>query len=164
MLLCWLECVWKPQSQGLLCLCHQLLLLPSHESDLFLMGAELWQVCTFGVSSCSSSAPLCARSGAGLDLLPVIEVEADRATWLNERLSTEWCLFIITTFYKAFSVTFSLLIHYCRPLAVFQISVIPYISVMEVFVWRVITLRMVSFLGQRCHRSKLSSHCNSKGN
>lgn len=57
----------RPHSPGLLCLCHQLLLLPSHESDLFLMVAELWQTCAFGTSSCSSSAPLCARSGAGSD-------------------------------------------------------------------------------------------------
>lgn len=135
MFLCWLECVWNPQPQGLL-------LLPSRESDLFLMGAELWQVCAFGASSCSSSTPLCARSGAGSD-----QWDCDwsrgwhRATLLNQRQHTEWCLFIMTAFYKAFSVTFSLLIHYCSPLPVFQISVIPYISVMEVCVWRVITLK-----------------------
>lgn len=52
----------------------------------------------------------------------------------SEALYADWCLFIVTAFCKAFSVTFSLLIHYCSPLLVFQISFIPYISEMEVCV------------------------------
>lgn len=53
----------RPYSPSLLCLCHQLLLLPSRAW----FTPDGSRACAVGTSSCSSSAPLCARSGAGSD-------------------------------------------------------------------------------------------------
>lgn len=136
---------------------------------LSLMGTKLWQACAFRAAPCCPTAPrytsLLQKVGAHpWGCSPAWGWACDMSTWLNHRCSTliDTCLSYLHS--SKHSVTFSLLIHYSKPVPVIQISLVIYFSVKEACVWSTGTVRRASLLWHRCHRSKLRFHCKSRGN